>query len=53
MTTIAPGQPGNIAHNGHQVNAEVPAAPDKQVRASSSPIQDRSGWPHCRCRSPP
>ena len=33
MTTIAPGQPGNIAHNGHQVKADVPAAPGKQVRS--------------------
>ena len=33
MTTIAPGQPGNIAHNGHQAKADVPAVTDKPVRA--------------------
>ena len=33
MTTIAPGQPGNIAHNGHQAKADVPVTPDKQARS--------------------
>ena len=33
MTTVAPGQSGNIAHNGHQGKADLPPVTDKPVRA--------------------
>ena len=33
MTTIAPGQPSNIAHNGHQGKADLPAVTSKWRRA--------------------